>query len=70
MSAEDARLGGLVLRLTQHSQLLEASVLAHFITEVPGLRAAPRRGGQLNVRGNLRHEAPHATQRSQPAGEF
>src|SRR5262249_19247224 len=68
--AEDARLGGLVFRLRQHPQLLEASVLAHLVTEIPGLGAAPGRGGQLNVRGNFLHEAPHAAERSEATGAF
>jgi hypothetical protein len=70
MFAEDARLSRLVLRLTQHSKLLEAGMFAHFIAEVFGSRTAARRGGEPNVLTDLRHEAPHPAQRSKPPGAF
>src|SRR5438105_6063930 len=55
---EDAHLGCLVLPCRQHSDLLEAEMLAHFVAEVLGLRASARRRRELNVRRELCHERP------------
>jgi len=70
MLAKDARFSRLVLRTTQYSKVLKASVFAHFIAEVFGVRTAARPGSEPNVRSDLHHEAPHATQRSELAGVF
>jgi hypothetical protein len=70
MFAKDARLSRLVLRPTQYSKVLKASVFTHFIAEVFGVRTAARPASEPNVRSDLHHEAPHATQRSELAGVF